>query len=256
MSRSGSSRPSTSESAGSLCIPVQNASSPADRRMLRMRRKPLRKAAERSAPWRQRRLLSARNRLPCRRKIRHQDAPRHSVNRQMMDRQQQPPGPPPRRHRTTPPAASPGRRSKPLLARPAPPRQCSGAAPPHPDRAHRSRRRHAARIDRAAGRHLEGGVSAAAMPSHSAAAMHRDDRAQPAARRSGAASCSAAGTCSSTAWLNRSIGPPRCSSQCMIGVAGKPPTATSGRRRNRLPRPATRRQPASQPSDAGTPRAP
>ena len=56
----------------------------------RMRRQPLRPAAKRGSPRRRRRHAAARNRLPRRRKLRHQDAPRHPVHRQMMDRQQQP----------------------------------------------------------------------------------------------------------------------------------------------------------------------
>jgi hypothetical protein len=60
-------------------------------RILRLGRKPLRPAAERGAARPQRRLKAARNRLPGRRQIRHQDAPRHPVHRKMMDRQQQPP---------------------------------------------------------------------------------------------------------------------------------------------------------------------
>ena len=55
-----------------------------------MRRQSLRPAAKRGSPRRQRRHFALRNRLPRRRKLRHQDAPRHPVHRKMMDRQQQP----------------------------------------------------------------------------------------------------------------------------------------------------------------------
>ena len=59
----------------------------------RMRRQPLRPIPERRPPRRQRHRLSGRDRLPGRRKVRHQDPPRHAVDRKMMDRKPQPPGP-------------------------------------------------------------------------------------------------------------------------------------------------------------------
>ena len=80
-------------------------------------------------------------RLPGRRKLRQQDAPRHSVHRQMMDGQQQPAGcirpgvEPHRLHH------HPGRRRKPALAPLAPPRLCTRAVPPHQAQRCRSRRR-------------------------------------------------------------------------------------------------------------------
>src|SRR5215470_5877109 len=61
------------------------------RRILRPRRQPLRPPTKRGPPRRQRRHGAARNRLPRRRKLRHQDAPRHPVNRKMMDGHQQTP---------------------------------------------------------------------------------------------------------------------------------------------------------------------
>ena len=61
--------------------------------LLRMRRKPLRPVPERRPPQRQRHCLSGRDRLPGRRKVRHQDPPRHAIDRKMMDRKPQPPGP-------------------------------------------------------------------------------------------------------------------------------------------------------------------
>ena len=80
----------------------------------------------------------ARNRRPGRRQVRHQDAPRHAVDRQMMDGQQQPAGRVAHRHRTTPPAPS-RRPPAPAGARPlAPARRCRRAAQPHRARRHRS----------------------------------------------------------------------------------------------------------------------
>src|SRR5215471_9030472 len=58
-------------------------------RSLRPRPKPLRPTPKRRPTRRQRRLRSPRNRLPPSRKIRHQDAPRHAVNTQMMNNQKQ-----------------------------------------------------------------------------------------------------------------------------------------------------------------------
>ena len=55
------------------------------RRILGVGRQPLRPAPERGAPWRQRRLPAARNRLPGRGQVRQQDAPGHAVDRKMMD---------------------------------------------------------------------------------------------------------------------------------------------------------------------------
>src|SRR6266481_4341329 len=59
------------------------------RRILRTQLKPLRPPPKRGSARRQRRNPAARNRRPRRRKLRHQDAPRHPVNRKMMDGQQQ-----------------------------------------------------------------------------------------------------------------------------------------------------------------------
>src|SRR3546814_11041430 len=58
----------------------------------RMLRKPLRPAPEWRPPRRQHHGLPARDRPPRRSQIRHQDPPRHSVDRQVMDRKPQPPG--------------------------------------------------------------------------------------------------------------------------------------------------------------------
>ena len=74
------------------CIPLQNESSCATLCVPRMRRKPLRPAPERRPPRRQRNRLPRRDRLPRRRQVRHQDPPRHPVDRKMMDRKPQPPG--------------------------------------------------------------------------------------------------------------------------------------------------------------------
>ena len=52
------------------------------------------------------------------------------------------------------------------------------------------------------------------------------------------ASRNPAGTRSSSDWLNRSIGPPRALSQCMIGVAGRRPTASRGSRGRHPQRPS------------------
>ena len=93
VSRAGSSRSAESSSDGSRCIPRQNESSCATLSVLRMRRQPLRPIPERRPPRRQRDRLSGRDRLPGRRQVRHQDPPRHAVDRKMMDRKPQPPGP-------------------------------------------------------------------------------------------------------------------------------------------------------------------
>src|SRR5262249_48303630 len=61
------------------------------RRILRPRRQPLPPPPNRPPPRRPPRPPAARNRLPRRRKLRHQDAPRPPVNRKMMDGQQQTP---------------------------------------------------------------------------------------------------------------------------------------------------------------------
>ena len=88
-----------------------------------------------------------------------------------------------------------------------------------------------------------------------AAATHRDDRAAPAAPRSDDPRRRPAGTCSSIAWLKRSIGPPRSASQRMIGVGGNRAGRDVGQRGGRLRQQPARRRPAPRRSDAGTPRA-
>jgi hypothetical protein len=86
-------------------------------RILRVRQQTLGPTAERGSGRHQRRRPPARNRLPGRRQVGHQDAPRHPVHRKVMDGEQQPSGalrsgiePHRLRHH-------PGRRSKPLLRR-------------------------------------------------------------------------------------------------------------------------------------------
>ena len=95
--------------------PVRKLAKPP--RLLRVRRKPLRPPTKRGAPRHQRWHKATRRRLPRRRKIRHQDAPRNPVHRKMMNGQQQPasrvrPGIEPHRLHH-----HPGRRSKPALGR-------------------------------------------------------------------------------------------------------------------------------------------
>ena len=90
--------------------------------LLCVRREPLRPAPERGAARRQRRLLPARNRRPGGRQVRHQDAPRHAVHRQMVDGQQQATGALPAGIEPAPPAPS--------YPRPAP----AAARPPAPAR--------------------------------------------------------------------------------------------------------------------------
>ncbi len=62
-------------------------------RLLRVARKPLRPAPKRRAARRQDRPLAARRRLPRRRQVGNQDAPRHPVHRQMMNAEQKTPRP-------------------------------------------------------------------------------------------------------------------------------------------------------------------
>src|SRR5262249_37150069 len=121
--------------------------------ILRPQLKPLRPPPKRGPTRRQRRHLATRYRRPRRRKLRHQDAPRHPVNRKMMDGQQQtarplrasikphrlhkPPArrpPPPRRRQHPPPPPPPPRaRSTPPAPTPkAPQFRPPGARPPHP----------------------------------------------------------------------------------------------------------------------------
>ena len=75
-----------------------------------------------------------RNRLPRRRKVRHQDAPRHPVHRQVMDRQQQPSGrcAPASNHTacTITPAAGASRARPPAPVRHMQARSASSSSPP------------------------------------------------------------------------------------------------------------------------------
>ena len=227
---------------------------PAPRRILRLAASRCAQRTQRGAARPQRRRPAARNRLPGRRKIRHQDAPRHPVHRKMMDHQQQPPRLPRsgiEPHRLQHHA---GRRRKPRSGASRLLRRCRRAAPPHRARKHRP----------AAGRSPPAPRQAAQSPgpsrrssaaATSAAATHRDDRAPPAGPQSDDPRCRPAGTCSSIAWLKRSIGPPRSSSQRMIGVGGNAPMAMSGRSEAVSCEQAGNRQPAPPRSDAGTPRA-
>ena len=151
-------------------------------RILRVSHQTLGPTSERGSGRHQRRRPPARNRLPGRRKVGHQDAPRHPVHRKVMDGEQQPSGAlrsgiePHRLHH------HPGRRSKPLFRR-----QCLFADAGAQARPHRARqRRFAAGSPRPAPRQ-------AAPPPDSirgfpqrqpcTAATHRDDRAGPARPR-------------------------------------------------------------------------
>ena len=236
-----------------------------------MRRKPLRPAPERRAPRRQRNRLPARDRPPRRRKVRHQDPPRHPVHRQMMDRPAAA-GParsgPASNHTAC--SISPAAGDKPRSAASASRRDQRRAAPHRRTPAASTRRRQAAAATEPAGatRSRQCLRTASGDP----AAMHRHVEPQPQRvvmieqrlqRRRQMLFRSPAGTCSSIAWLNRSIGPPRSASQRMIGVAGN--AARRDQQRSAAarasapqpgrahPAPLPRPPPAPQRSDAGTP---
>src|SRR6266540_4282330 len=88
-SRPASSEPSTSNSDRLLSIPVQNDSS--STQLAACARDALPPPTKRGAPQPQHRLIPTRKRRPRSRKIRHQNAPRHSVHTQMMNHQKQTP---------------------------------------------------------------------------------------------------------------------------------------------------------------------
>ena len=107
-------------------------------RILRVARKPLRPAPKRRAARRQDRPLAARRRLPRRRQIGNQDAPRHPVHRQMMNARAEDAPAARCRRQTTPPAPSSRTTAKAGPPPPAPPPPRSRAAPPHQDDRRRS----------------------------------------------------------------------------------------------------------------------
>ncbi len=87
---------------------------------------------------------ACRHRPPRRRKVRHQDPPRHPVHRQMVDHQQQAAGPLPLRRRTTPPRPdAPSRDRAGPRRQQLPRRSLTSVRPhrarPHPHAAHRPR---------------------------------------------------------------------------------------------------------------------
>ena len=152
-------------------------------RILRVRRQPLRPTAERGAARRQRRRMAARNRLPGRRKVRHQDAPRHPVHRQddgWSAAAARPAAAPASNHTacTITPAAGASRLSAACACSPM---QATSPAASSPQMS--MRRRHSA-----AGTAPGGAISRphrrSPQAQRRAAATHRDDRAQPARRRS------------------------------------------------------------------------
>ena len=150
--------------------------------VLRFRRQPLRPAPQRRSGRRQRGLLPVRDRRPRGRKVGHQDAPRHPVHRQVMDRQQQAAGlcrPGIKPHRLHHHA---GRRRKPHLRRLAllgdagAPRILAEAADIHPPQT--APRRRPSRQPRSPAR-----TRRSMRDQQPAAATHRDDRAPPAGRQ-------------------------------------------------------------------------
>ena len=165
---------------------------------------------------------------PRRRQIRHQDPPRHPVDHQMMDASAAAvpaPAPP---HRARPPAPSRPPRRKPQLGR---------SPPPHARPAARTSVEagyidpsQAARAATAPG----GATSScrASPPSPRAARKpqsHRDDRAPPAARRA-VLLPQARRHLQHHRLVEPVDGPPRSTSQRMIGVAGSGPAGSSGSR--------------------------
>src|SRR5215211_3100572 len=121
-------------------------------RGLRPRRKPLRPATKRGATRPQHRHIPPRNRLPRSRKLRHQNAPRHSVHTQMMNHHKQTPRmlrtsiEPNRLHHHPRRRRKSALRRLRLLANARLPRRCiktTNVNPPNAlSRNHRSRRRH------------------------------------------------------------------------------------------------------------------
>ena len=152
--------------------------------LLRVRRQSLRPMSERCPARRQRRHATGGNGLPCGGKVGDQDAPRHAVDRQVMNGEQQPSGTASVRHRTRP-TASWCRMREPAGFRPLAPRlRCRCAARPHRARTRRSDGCRPRQGPRQAAR-PPGSMLASLRAQPDAAAMRRDDRARPAAQRSG-----------------------------------------------------------------------
>ena len=189
---------------------------------------------------------------PMQPQVRHQDAPRHPVHR-ADDGSSAAAGRALRAPASNDTACNhrPGRGVKRLLGR----RRCStmqARSPASSSPQMSIRRRQSPGNQRRPARPPE--ASGRLRPVTIAAAMHRDDRAGTARRPRDDRRCRPAGTCSSIAWQKRSIGPPRSSSQCMIGVAGNAPVEIS-RRGEGVGEQGRQRPPAPQRSDAGIPRA-
>ena len=157
----------------------------------RMPSKPRGPAPERGAPLRQRHRLPGRNLPPRRLQVRHQDPPRHPVDRKMMDAKKQPPRPlrpgiephrlqhqagrriePPLGSLRLQPRSAPATLRHPRLGHPR-------LGHPRLGRPARARRPAAAAVHSAP---LAGSPAASRRPHQAEAAAHRDAQAAPQAR--------------------------------------------------------------------------